>query len=76
MIAETYRLKMRVSETQKANANDKLQVANLTEEVENLNKNIVPSPQVRLRRIYFTGGHVHHWLVRHAFVEMTDFGFC
>ena len=47
-IAETYRLKLRVSETQKANANDKLQVANLTEEIENLNKNIVPSPQVAI----------------------------
>jgi len=48
---ETYRLKVRAYETQKANANDKLQVANLTEEVENLNKNIVPSPQKLHREI-------------------------
>lgn len=42
---EIQRLKLKASETQKSNANEKLRVANLGEEIENLNKNIVPSPQ-------------------------------
>jgi len=49
--AEIHQLKLKASETQKSNANDKLRIANLSEEIETLNKNIVPSPQKLHREI-------------------------
>jgi len=42
---EIQHLKLKASETQRSNASEKLRAANLSEEIENLNKNIVPSPQ-------------------------------
>jgi len=48
---EIHHLKLKALETQKSNADEKLRIANLREDIENLNKNIVPSPQKLHREI-------------------------
>jgi TolA-binding protein len=42
---ETHHHKMRVAELTKANSDHKVRAATLSEQVDNLNRNIVPSPQ-------------------------------